>query len=143
MNAKEFLRQIKKLDVLIGNKLIEIQRWKDIANNTTANITGERVQSSGNPHKISDAIGRYIDLEREINQDIDKLVDTKKDVIAVIEQLNATEYDVMHKIYVQYLTLDDVAESYDKSYSWATTIHGLALKNVQNILNRRGGTCEN
>lgn len=138
MNAKEFLRQIKKLDRLIENKLIEIQRWKDIANNTTANLTGERVQSSGNPQKIADAIGRYIDLEREINQDIDNLVDTKKDVIGVIEQLNATEYDIIHKIYVQHLTLEDVADAYDRTYSWATTIHGRALKHVQNILNKRG-----
>ena len=138
MNAKEFLRQIKKLDRLIENKLIEIQRWKDIANNTTANLSGERVQSSGNPQKIADAIGRYIDLEREINQDIDNLVDAKKDVIGVIEQLNATEYDVMHKIYVQHLTLEDVADAYDRTYSWVTTIHGRALKHVQNILNKRG-----
>ena len=138
MNAKEFLRQIKKLDRLIENKLIEIQRWKDIANNTTATLSGERVQSSGNPQKIADAIGRYIDLEREINQDIDKLVDAKKDVIGVIEQLNATEYDVMHKIYVQYLTLEDVADAYDRTYSWVTTIHGRALKHVQNVLNKRG-----
>lgn len=137
MNAKDFLRQIKKLDRLIENKLIEIQRWKDIANNTTANLTGERVQSSGNPQKIADAIGRYIDLEREINQDIDNLVDTKKDVIGVIEQLNATEYDIIHKIYVQHLTLEDVADAYDRTYSWATTIHGRALKHVQNILNKR------
>ena len=138
MNAKEFLRQIKKLDRLIENKLIEIQRWKDIANNTTAPLSGERVQSSGNPQKIADAICRYIDLEREINQDIDKLVDAKKDVIGVIEQLNATEYDIIHKIYVQHLTLEDVADAYDRTYSWATTIHGRALKHVQNILNKRG-----
>ena len=138
MNAKEFLRQIKKLDRLIENKLIEIQRWKDIANNTTATLSGERVQSSGNPQKIADAICRYIDLEREINQDIDELVEAKKDVIGVIEQLNATEYDVMHKIYVQHLTLEDVADAYDRTYSWVTTIHGRALKHVQNILNKRG-----
>lgn len=138
MNAKEFLRQIKKLDRLIENKLIEIQRWKDIANNTTATLSGERVQSSGNPQKIADAICRYIDLEREINQDIDELVEAKKDVIGVIEQLNATEYDIIHKIYVQYLTLEDVADAYDRTYSWATTIHGRALKHIQNILNKRG-----
>ena len=138
MNAKDFLRQIKKLDRLIENKLIEIQRWKDIANNTTATLSGERVQSSGNPQKIADAICRYIDLEREINQDIDELVEAKKDVIGVIEQLNATEYDIIHKIYVQYLTLEDVADAYDRTYSWATTIHGRALKHIQNILNKRG-----
>jgi DNA-directed RNA polymerase specialized sigma subunit len=86
---------------------------------------------------MSDAIGRYIDLEREINQDIDKLVDAKKDVISVIEQLNATEYDVIHKIYVQYLTFDEVAYACKHSRSWATTIHGMALKHIQELLDKR------
>lgn len=137
MTAKEFLQQIRKMDKLIENKLAEVQQWKDIATNTSPNMTGERVQSSGNPHKMSDAIGRYIDLEREINQDIDKLVDAKKDVISVIEQLNATEYDVIHKIYVQYLTFDEVAYACKHSRSWATTIHGMALKHIQELLDKR------
>lgn len=137
MNAKEFLRQIKKMDKLIENKMAEVQRWKDIATNVSPNMSGERVQSSGNPHKIADAIGRYIDLEREINQDIDKLVDAKKDVISVIEMLNATEYDVLHKVYVQGFTFDEVAFACKHSRSWATTIHGNALKHVQSILDNR------
>jgi DNA-directed RNA polymerase specialized sigma subunit len=138
MNAKEFLRQIKKLDKLIENKLAEVQRWKEIATNVSpASMTMDRVQSSSNPQKIADAICRYIDLEREINQDIDKLVDTKKDVISVIEQLNATEYDVLHKIYVQGFTFDEVAIACHRSPSWATTVHGRALKHVQTILDQR------
>lgn len=137
MNAKDFLRQIKKLDKMIENKLAEVRQCKEIANNTTANLTGDRVQSSGNPHRIADAIGRYIDLEREITQDIGNLIDTKKDVISVIEQLNATEYDVLHKIYVQGFTFDEVAIACKHTTSWATTVHGRALKRVQIILDQR------
>lgn len=137
MNAKEFLRQVKKLDKLIANKMIEIQQWKDIAENTTANMTGERVQSSHNPQKIADAIGRYIDLEAEIRADIEKLIAAKKDVLAVIEQLEAIEYDILHKIYVQHLTLWDVADAYNRTYSWVTTVHGQAVKHTQDLLNRR------
>lgn len=138
MNAKEFLRQVKKLDKLIANKMIEIQQWKEIANNTTANMTGDRVQSSHNPHKIADAIGRYIDLENEIREDIERLIAAKKDVISVIEQLGATEYDILHKIYIQHLELYDVADAYNRTYSWVTTTHGVALKSVQLILDKRG-----
>ena len=105
LKAKEFLQQVKKLNKMIENKQIEVEQWKDIANNTTANLTGERVQSSGNPQKIANAIGRYIDLEKEINQCIDELIDTKKDVISVIEKLNATEYDILHKVYIQNIPL--------------------------------------
>ncbi len=135
MNAKDFLKQIKKLDKLIENKMIEVQQWKEIAQSTTAsNPSADRVQSSSNPHRISDAIDRYIDLEQEINRYVDELVDTKKAVISVIEQLEALEYDILHKLYVQNFTLYDVADKYDRSYSWVTTIHGHALKNVQKIL---------
>lgn len=137
MNAKEFLRQVKKLDRLIENKMIEVQQWKEIAENTTATLSGERVQSTHNPHRIADAIGRYIDLEAEIKRDIDALIATKKDVIEVIEQLNADEYDVVHKIYVQFLTYDETAYICKQSKSWVTTAHGRALKHVQRILNER------
>ena len=137
MNAKDFLLQIKKLDKLIENKLAEVARWREIANNTSVNMSSERVQSSGNHDMVANAICAYLDLEREIDQNIDELVNTKKDIISVIEQLHAIEYDILHKIYVQDLTLQDVASLYDMSYNWATTTHGRALKNVQNILDKR------
>ena len=137
MNAKDFLLQIKKLDKIIENKLAEAQRWRGIANNTTANMSGERVQSSGSHDTIGKAICTYMDLDREITRRIDELIDKKKEVLDVIEQLNATEYDVLHKIYFQDFTLQEVASLYDRRYEWATTTQGRALKNVQNILDAR------
>lgn len=136
MKAKEFLRQVKKLDKLIENKMIEIQQWKDVADNTTAVLTGERVKSSHNPQKIADAIGRYVDLERELQEDINNLILAKKRVLKVIEQLDALEYDILHKLYVQHYTLWDVADKYNRTYSWVTTIHGQAVKKVQEILDK-------
>lgn len=138
MNAKAFLRNVEKLDKLIANKMVEIQQWKDVAENTTANMTGDRVQSSHNPHKIADAIGRYVDLEMELRADIENLIAAKKDVIGVIEQLEATEYDILHKIYIQHLSLWDAADACKRTYSWVTTIHGQAVKHVQQILDKRG-----
>lgn len=137
MRAKEFLSQIKKLDRMIVNKRIEIRQLKEIANNSTGDMTGEKVQSSGNPQRIAEAIVKYVDLEREIFQDINKLIDARRDVISVIEQLSTTEYDILHKLYVQNITFQDVATAYDRTYSWATTIHGRALKHVQRILDER------
>ena len=104
---------------------------------TTSHSYGERLQSSGSQQMMADAVGRYIDLETEINQFIDQMIDTKKDVINVIQKLNVTEYDVLHKHYVQYISLEDVAEAYGKTYSWATTVQGRALRNVQKILDER------
>lgn len=137
MQAKVFLRQLKKINSMIKNKLFEREQWKSIALGTTAHSIGERVQSSGSKQKMADAIDRYTDLEEEINEHIAQLINKKVEVISVIEQLNDVEYDVLHKIYVQELNFDDVAAMYGKSYSWVTTIHGRALKNVNDILKEK------
>lgn len=137
MNAKEFLQQVRKLDKLIENKLVEVRQWRAIAMNTATIFTPDKVQSTHNPFKVQDAICKYMDLEAEINRDIDNLIDIKKDVLSVIEQLSAMDYDLLHKIYVQGLTLQDVASVYDRQYGWATTRHGIALKEVQMILDKR------
>lgn len=137
MRAIDFLLQLKKLDKMIENKLIEIEKWKAIATGTTAHLGGERVQSSGNQQKTETAILKFVEIEEEIYRCIDDMISTKKDVITVLEQLNASEYDLLHKMYVQYFTLQEIAEINDKSISWAKTIHRRGIKNVQRILDRR------
>lgn len=147
MNAKEFLKQLQKLDKMIENKSIEKEQWKSIALGITSSsktiiIKGvqhamDKVQAQGEQQKMADAVARYVDIEAEIVICIDKLIDAKKDVISVIEMLPAAEYDILHKVYVQNFTLDEYAASCDNSYSWATTIHGRALKEVQRILDER------
>ncbi len=138
IDAKSYLRQVEKLDARIRNKLIEREQWRDIALGITANVGGEKVQASGNQQKMASAIEKCVDMEQEINALVDELINTKRDVIATIEQLESpTEYDVLHKRYIQYLSLQEIADHYGRDYGWATTTHGRALKNVQNILNNK------
>lgn len=135
--TKAFLSRPRKLDLLIQNKLIEKQGWRDLALGITANMEGERVQSSGSKQKMADAITKCIDMEAEIDRLVDTLIDTKREVISVIEQVESPiEYDILHRIYIQYHTLQDVADYYKKEYGWATTTHGRALKSVQRIRER-------
>lgn len=138
MEAKEFLKQPERLDLRIKNKLIEKQQWRDIALGITANTEGERVQSSGAKSKMSDAVIKLVDVEAEIDSLVDELIDTKKKVIQIIEMLDsATEYNVLHMRYIQYLSLQEIADHYNRDYGWATTTHGRALKSVQELLERK------
>lgn len=142
MNAKSFLSQLSKLDKMIENKLVEVEQWKRIATGMSGGNSGDKVKSSSKPDKMAEAVAKYVDIEREINADIDRLIETKKDVINVIEMLNAVEYDLMHKVYVQYLTIDEASYKMGKSYTWGTTTHKRALANVQKILDERTGLTE-
>lgn len=137
MKAKDYLQQLQKLDKLIENKMVERSRWVCIATATTVPLGVERVQSSGNHQKVSNAVCSYTDLEAEIDECIKRLACQRKEIISTIEMLEVAEYDLLHKIYVQYLSLQDAATALDKSYTWVTTMHGTALKHIQQILDER------
>ena len=154
MKAKEYLKQLQKLNRMIENKLMEKEQWKTIAcgiSAPTAPETGVRVQTSGSQQKMADAVARYLDMESEIDQCIDALVDTRTEIIAVIEQLPPAQYDLLHKAYVgvvedesiHYMTLPEIADLYQRSRSWANVVHGRALANVQKILDSRDKTEQN
>jgi hypothetical protein len=133
--AKKYLMQIEKIDALIENKKGEKEFWEDIATGTTVQLS-ERVQTSSNGQKMSDAVINALEVQKEINAHIKTLCETRKEVISVIEQLNADEYDLLHKVYVQYYTLKEVQYMKKRSYSSITALHGQALNNVLKILER-------
>lgn len=141
MKAQDYLRQLKMIDVLINNKIEEREHWWSIATNTTAQYGGERVQTSGSKQKMADAVGKFVDMGEEINRKIDELCDKRAEIIETIEKLQSVvEYDLLYMVYVQYKTLQDVADKYNRSYSWVTSCHGTALLHVQELLDERGET---
>lgn len=134
MNAFEFLNELKKIDAMIKNKEIEIEQWKSVATSSTVQSEGERVQSSGSKQKMADAVIELVDIASEVEAEKCRLIQKKREIIRVIEQLPATQYDLIHKIYVQFFTLAQVADMELKSYSWAKNVHRKGLSNVQKIL---------
>lgn len=139
MRAKEYLKRIRKIDLMIRNRLMERQQWLDMALSITAQSNGERVQSSGRQQKMADAIAEYLDIGNDDNGEIGRLKAERREIIATIEQLNITEYDLLYKVYVQQLSFQEVADSVDRSKDWVKTMHGRALQSVQQILNKRNG----
>lgn len=136
--AQIYLEQVEKLDSIIKNKLIEQQQWRDIALGITASMDGERVQSSGSKNKMANAVDRCVDIEAEIDSLIDKLIDTKKDVIQTIEQLySPMEYNVLHMRFIQYKTLQEIADHYGRDYDWAKVTCKRGCNHVQVILNKK------
>lgn len=136
--AQKYLEKVEKLDAIITNKLIEQRQWKEVALGITANMGGERVQSSGSQSKMADALNKCIDMEAEIDRAVDNLIDTKREVIATIEALDSpSEYRLLHARYIQHIELKEIAEMWGKEYTTITTMHGRAIANVQRILDRR------
>ena len=143
----EYLLKIDGYNIMIKNRTLQRQQLFDIACSTTTKTKSvlvegelhnmEKVQGSGSNQQMADAINEYVDLENDLYGILD-LVKKRDAIIKNIEKLNITEYDVLHKMYVQNMDLNEVAEVSDKSYSWAASTHGRALKSLQKILEKEG-----
>ena len=138
MRAQKYVQQIKKINSIIRNKNAEKAMLAADACNISSPSLGERVQTSGNPHRMENAIINSMSARQEIDKRIKELEAQRAEIIETIELLPVAEYDLLHKVYVQYLTLAEAAFAVGKSYSWATTVHGTALKRLQAILDERG-----
>lgn len=136
--AQKFLEQVEVYDAQIDCKMVERQKWDDLAHRITSQMGGERVQSSGSKHPMEDAKDKCMAAEEEACKAIDKLVDKMKRVTEVLEQMdNATQYKFLHMMYIQHMDMEDAAAKLNKSYDWAKTNHRRGLSIVRDILNRK------
>lgn len=135
--AQIFLERVELIDAIVPNKLIEQKQWRELAQSITANMEGEKVQSSGSQSKLADAVARCVDMEGEILAAVEKLIAEKGKVIATMEKLdNPMEYKILHMRYIQYIELCDIADMLRMEYTNVTTIHGRACKHIQVIMDK-------
>ena len=130
VDAREYLQRIERNKATIINKQIEKKYWLEMAEGTSVNVGTERVQSSGNPHKMESKVLEAVTIDEQI----EKLKQEIADIIHTIERLKPSEYQVLHKIYVQNQSLKEIQAAEGKSYSWVTTTHAKAIKSLQRIL---------
>lgn len=137
-DALLYLERYERAATVIPNKLIEIEQWHDIATSITAVMNSECVSSSGSKQKMADAVNRCLDIVYDLERQVDELDAIKRDVVHTIEQVRSTrEYNLLHKKYIQFMSLQDIADEFDRDYTWVTTTHGRALRSVQRILDLR------
>lgn len=138
MIARDYLRQLEVIETKISSIQFDIMQLKELALSVTPAYEGDRVQSSGSLQRTATAIGRWVDKERELNAAIDELVKLRLRIAETIENLkNPKESGVLHMLYIQKKSFKEVAAHYDKSVSWATSVHGRALQSLQKAIDNR------
>lgn len=122
MNKK--LKQIRILDELINDKILEIENLKTLVTKVNAACEGDRVQSSGSGDKLGDTVAKIVDLQKEINDDIDRFVDLKVECMNYVDYLDdKLLIGILYKRYFQYKTYEQIAEELDVSSRWVQKVH--------------------
>lgn len=149
MKAKAYLCEIKKLDNQINADIEEIACLEALAAKTTSVLGGERVQASGSQQKMADCVGKIVDLQYKLTEEIDKYIDYKMEARELVK--NACDIDCMtllHKRYfgvydeekhkIVYLKWEQIAIEMNFTYQWVSDgLHKRALAQVQKALDER------
>jgi DNA-directed RNA polymerase specialized sigma subunit len=129
MTVQEYLSQAYRIDKRINAKLEQICSLRELATKATATLSDDRVQSSSNPHKMSDIIDKMVDLENEINKDIDHLVSLKGEIMTLIKGVSDTGCQTLLELrYLCYKKWEQVAVELGYSIQHTHRIHDKALK---------------
>ena len=134
MNAKEYLQQVKALDVKIKQKIEEkedlLRRARSISAIDYSKEKGRTISSSEAAFaKMTD---RACDLEIEINREIDEFVNLKHAIINRIQQLaDANEIAVLHKRYIEFLSFNEIAKQMNYSILKIHYLHSGGLKHLK------------
>lgn len=130
MTAKEFLSQYRTLNAKINAKLDEAAKIRALAERVTPSEQG------GGSGIVSDRVGRgavrLADLEREIDQDIDRLMDLRAEIETAIENVEDERYRViLTERYLNGKKWCEVSKAVHISdMNWLFKLHGRALKKI-------------
>ena len=127
--AKEYLQRIRRLDVMIEQRIKERDTLRNFDGVTAIQYDGDLVQTSHTGSApFEKTVEKLISLEEELDRLIDEYVVTKNRIIGEIHGLNNTVYvTLLHKRYVEYKSLEVIAVEMHYSYERVRHLHGYAL----------------
>ena len=133
-NPKEYLRQLHRLELCIEQRQEELNRLRELIGSHAIDY-GERVQTSPSADSIPNEVIRRAELEADISRKIERFLQLKHKIINEIQSLdNAVYVKILYMRYVEYKSLDEIAEKMNYSYRQVLRLHGTALKEFRKNL---------
>ena len=131
MTAKEYLSQAFHIDQRISSKLSRVMRLREAATNCTATLTDMPRPDSPSRQQMADTICKIVDLEREINEDIDRLVDLKAEARRAINAVSDPDQQLILELrYLCYKPWNEIMTELGYSEPTVYRLHGEALKKI-------------
>lgn len=128
MNAKEYLRQIRFLDIKINQRINELNQIRESAVSLTSPQMGDKVQSS-NINSSMSAVDKYVDMENDINKMIDRMTNIRHEIIEKIQKIDDDRFEqILYKRYVEFKSFELISCEMGYDYKYVCKLHGNALQ---------------
>lgn len=127
MNAKNYLNQLRTLEMTIAARKAEVERLK--AERTYlkgVSYDGDRVQTSGSPGAQFE---RIADIIADTERNVVELAEKRHRIITEIDGLEKPEYvEILQLRYLERQRFESIACTMGYTYSWTVQLHGIALQ---------------
>ena len=131
MTAKEYLSRYRFLNDDINAKLEQVAELRRKAQSVGGgNSTG--THSSQPYDRVGEITAKIVDLEREINDEIDRSVDIQREIRRSISTVPEQRLrTILEYRYINGLTFEQIAVKMNYSYMQICRLHGKALNEVK------------
>ena len=137
-NAEEYLGRIELLDSQINDRWEDLQRLYSMRTKMTTIFSMAPAHGSGSKSNVEDLTIKIMQMEVELNRKIDAFIDYKAEVMNLLEQLNdAKQSKLLHKIYFDYMDIEDLAYEMGKCTKTIEKRRDEALQKVAVLLLHR------
>lgn len=142
MNIRELLKSHRAIDARIDMKLEHIAELRSLA----AKVTSSPFSESHSKGTYTDRVGRtaakIIDLEREINEEIDKLVDIKRQIEDLVSLLDdGIQRTIIERHYILNESWEKISEKVGYSRRHITRLHDKAIETLEILCGEKTELC--
>lgn len=128
MSTREYLSDIRFIDIKIKRKERQIAVLKDMTTDMTQKLSDLPKGKPMEDSPMASIIIKIIDLENEVKKLKDVLDDKKALVLSYILQLENDEYQtLLISRYLQFMSWDDISKEMHYTKRWLYKMHGTAL----------------
>lgn len=137
METKKYLKQLKRIDLMIKNKLQEIQQLREMLVSTGAKSKEVNVQTSTEYDKLGSAVAKIVDTEREINDMVNDYTNKRNLIISQIDSIEDLDfYNVLSERYVFGKDWKTIEVNMNRSHRQVMSIHGKALLEFERMFGK-------
>lgn len=133
MTAKEFLKQAYRLNELINSDLEELQNLRELSRSVSSPVLEEKVSKTKSTDlPFEKYVIRIVDLEKQIQQEVERLIKLKSDIREAINQMeNVDEKLLLRYRYINFLNWEEICVNLNVSMRTVHRLHSSALQRLK------------
>ena len=132
LDSKAYLEEVQRLDILISAARRKMARQKAVATSITAQMGGERVQSTSTKQRMAEAMDSSVDTERD---ELQPLIRKRGEILDTLKKVRGSlRFIVLYEHYFNRKGFKTIAREKRYSYAHIIRAHREGLAEVQKII---------